>query len=226
MKKFAVSLLASALLLACVGCNNPSENQLPGESTQPGTSNSPTVVQTNDAAVTADTTLQPAATFYVPDPTEMVKVTASPADNEPFAPGAFASYFVKTPEKAEFKAPGYMGYTIANSVADIEAYMEKFSSMFDFESEFKAFAERYTEDFFEHKSLVFIMHEEAVGAGSGRVDAVDKYNDYVSISIVCDTDWSAYDDPNSVEMTQWHCIVEMNTDDIVNNDITVFEYDN
>ena len=103
--------------------------------------------------------------------------------------------------------------------------MEKFGSMFDFDSEFKAQIKKYDDSFFEAKSVILIMHEEAEGAGSGRVKTVEQFDDYVAISLICDTNWASYSDPSSVKREKWHCIIEMNTDDIINNDVTVFEFE-
>ncbi len=228
MKKTMALFLASAMLFACVGCthDNGNDNDTPTVTSQAGV-----VVESPDNRPTAglNNTLMPVETYYVPEPTTMTAVTPS-VDNssdmsKPFEKGAYAVNFVKTPEKAEFSAPGYIGYTVAKSKADIDAYIAKFESMFDFDGEFKEAVSKYDDSFFANKSLIFIIHEEAEGQTSGRVKAVEQFEDYLAITLVCDTNWAAYADPSSVKREQWHCIIEMNSDDIINNDITVFEYE-
>ena len=228
MKKTIAFIMASAMLFACVGCvkDNGDNNSTPDVTSQAG------IVQNTDSRPTAGVnhTLEPAATYHVPVPTQMTAVTPAPVTgNEdmsaPFENGAYASSFVKTPEKSNFSAPGYMGYTVAKSKADIDAYIAKFESMIDFDSEFKEAVSKYNDSFFESKSLIFIMHDEAKGSTSGRVKSVEQFEDYLSIIITCDTNWSSYADPQSVEKEKWHCIIEINSDDIVNNDITVFEFE-
>lgn len=228
MKKIAALILASIMITACTACGpKAGVNDVtppPSSSTQAGT------VVDNLPTAGLNNTLEPIETFFVPEPTIMTETTpdanTSGADNsKPFEKGAYASTFVKTPEKAAFSSPGYMGYTIANSVKDLEDYMEKFGSMFDFDSEFKEKIKKYDDSFFTSKSVILIIHEEAEGAGSGRIKTVEQFDDYIAISLVCDTNWSSYSDPSSVKRAKWHCIVEMNTDDIVNNDVTVFEFE-
>lgn len=228
MKKIVALILAFAMTAACVACTpKEGENDVtppPSSSTQAGT------VVDNLPTAGLNNTLEPIETFFVPEPTVMTEATpdanqAGTDNSKPFEKGAYASVFVKTPEKAAFSAPGYMGFTIANSVKDLEDYMEKFGSMFDFDSEFKEKIKKYDESFFTTKSVILIMHDEAEGAGSGRVKSVEQFDDYLAISLICDTNWASYSDPNSVKKAKWHCIIEMNTDDIVNNDVTVFEFE-
>lgn len=228
MKKTMVLLLTSAMLLTSVGCTV--ENNGENSTAAPEITSQAGVVGDIDNLPTAGVnhTLEPAETFYVPQPTQMMEVTPDVAANgedmsEPFAPGAYAATFIKAPETAAFSAPGYPGYTLAKSKAAVEAYINKFGSMLDL-SEFKEAADKYNDSFFTTKSLIIILHEEAEGVGCGRVSKINQFEDYVEITLEYATNWSSYADPNSVGTEKWLCLLEMNNNDVINDDVTVVAF--
>lgn len=112
----------------------------------------------------------------------------------------------------------YPRITIIHTLSELEAYVEANREVYALGDFILAIGE-FDDAYFEENALILILAQENSGSKELTVESVNKYDDYTEVNLAITNP-----EVQTADMAQWHIIIALKDEDVVNDDVIIFEW--